>query len=171
MIEEHLAQMDEFRPAGSIRSEIELDFPEFGDPFAEEFVEEEIVIERYRSDVEMFAALPRVASLQGQQLAAILDRAPEGISQPISTTVIAEATAIDAVGGSDVTFSATVPAAAQQIAKADVSAARALVTERLDTALAEELVVVEDEPAGPLWLRPSKRKLEYARLFAKLRRP
>ena len=84
VIEEHLAQIDEFRPAGSIGSEIELDFPEFGDPFAEEFAEEEIILERYRSDVEMFAKLPRVTSLQGQQLAALLESGAEAFGGAVS---------------------------------------------------------------------------------------
>ncbi len=170
VIEEHLAQMNDFQPAGSIRSEIELDFPEFGDPFAEEFIEEEVVLERFRSDVEMFASLQRVASPQGQQLSAMLELAPgPGLTtRSHSAAELTEVAAIDALGHGEVTFSATVPAATQPICRADVSAA--LVIERLDAALADELVVVEDEPAGPLWLPPSKRKLEYARLFAKLRR-
>ena len=55
-IAEQLSTIDEtFHPAGAIGTEVEIDFPEFGNPFGEEFAEEEVVLDRYASEQEMFA--------------------------------------------------------------------------------------------------------------------
>ena len=73
-IEQQLSSIvDDFRPAGAILSEVDLDFPEFGDPFSEEFADEEVVLDRYRSDIEMFARAQRVSSREGSQLGSMLD--------------------------------------------------------------------------------------------------
>ncbi|MBI3837955.1 MAG: AAA family ATPase [Planctomycetia bacterium] len=73
VIEDQLSKIDDaFQPAGTIGSEVELDFPEFGDPFSEHFAEEEVVLDRYSSDVEIFADVPRVSSWEGQQLGSML---------------------------------------------------------------------------------------------------
>ncbi|MEX2115233.1 MAG: AAA family ATPase [Pirellulales bacterium] len=62
--------------AGGTRStrftEVELDFPEFGDPHTEQFEEEEVVLDRYPLEVELFADAPRVSSWESRQLASIL---------------------------------------------------------------------------------------------------
>lgn len=55
------------------RSEVELEFPEFRDTFNEHFAEEEVVLDRYAADVEVFAEVPRVTSWEGRQLGAMLD--------------------------------------------------------------------------------------------------
>ncbi len=74
VIQDHLSRIDDsFRPAGMIGSEVEIDFPEFGDPLSEQFAEEEVVLDRYGSDVEIFANVPRVNSWEGQQLSSMLD--------------------------------------------------------------------------------------------------
>ena len=68
-IAEQLSAIDDaFVPAGTVGTELELDFPEFGDPFDEEFAEEEVVLERYSSDQAMFAHAPRVSSWEGRQI-------------------------------------------------------------------------------------------------------
>ena len=54
-------------------TEVDLDFPEFGNPLAEEFEEEEVVLDRYASDVEIFADVPRVTSWEGRRLASMLE--------------------------------------------------------------------------------------------------
>lgn len=53
--------------------EVDLDFPEFGDPFSEEFAEEELVLNQYPADIEIFADIPRVSSWEGRQIGALLD--------------------------------------------------------------------------------------------------
>jgi type II secretory pathway predicted ATPase ExeA len=70
-IAEQLSEIDDGNEV-SVTSEVELDFPEFGDPFSEEFAEEEVVLDRYRSEVEIFAEVPRVSSWEGRQLGSLL---------------------------------------------------------------------------------------------------
>jgi type II secretory pathway predicted ATPase ExeA len=57
-------------------TEVDLDFPEFGDPHNEQFEEEEVVLDRYPNDVELFAGAPRVSSWESRQLATILGNLP-----------------------------------------------------------------------------------------------
>jgi hypothetical protein len=64
--------MDE-TPLALPEPEVDLDFPEFGDPFNEEFAEEELVLNQYAADIEIFADLPRVSSWEGRQIGALLD--------------------------------------------------------------------------------------------------
>lgn len=59
-------------PAMPESTEVELEFPEFGDPFSERFDEEEVVVENYASEVEIFADVPRVSSWEGRQLGSLL---------------------------------------------------------------------------------------------------
>lgn len=54
-------------------TEVDLDFPEIGDPLRERFAEEEVVVDRYSSDVEIFADVPRVSSWEGRQLGSLLE--------------------------------------------------------------------------------------------------
>jgi type II secretory pathway predicted ATPase ExeA len=66
-IAEQLSEMEEpERPTAT--TEVDLDFPEFGDPFGEEFAEEELVLDNYASEFEIFAEVPRVASWEGRQI-------------------------------------------------------------------------------------------------------
>jgi type II secretory pathway predicted ATPase ExeA len=60
-------------PVVQAEPEVDLDFPEFGDPFSEEFAEEELVLNQYAADVEIFADVPRVSSWEGRQIGAMLD--------------------------------------------------------------------------------------------------
>jgi len=58
----------EFLPAGTIRPEVELVFPEHGNPFAESFEEEEVVIDHYALLGEAMPGRRRVYSREGRQL-------------------------------------------------------------------------------------------------------
>lgn len=60
-------------PLAHPEPEVDLDFPEFGDPFSEEFAEEELVLNQYAADVEIFADVPRVSSWEGRQIGALLE--------------------------------------------------------------------------------------------------
>lgn len=195
-IAEQLSTIDEaFHPAGAIGTEVEIDFPEFGDPFGEEFAEEEVVLERYASDREMFAEAPRVSSWEGKQIGSFLE------------PLIAEPWRVEpqppTIGpGGDDSEERQQPAeeaAERQPARPALPAKNetsvrpedqpqpqppcddAIATLRLETALASlspppddaDLIVIEDEnrvaPAPPR-PTPGVRKLEYKQLFAKLRR-
>lgn len=80
-----LASVDQdFRPGQASETEIELEFPEFGDPFSEQFAEEEVVIERFRNAGEIFARAPRVTSHEGRQLGPLLS--PWLSAPPLSLT-------------------------------------------------------------------------------------
>ncbi len=54
------------------QTEVDLDFPEFGDPHAETFEEEEVVLDRYPLDADLFSEAPRVSSWESRQLASML---------------------------------------------------------------------------------------------------
>ncbi len=70
-IAEQLSEIEDDRMV-SAATEVELDFPEFGDPFSEEFAEEEVVLDRYRTGAEIFADVPRVSSSEGRQIGSLL---------------------------------------------------------------------------------------------------
>jgi hypothetical protein len=67
-IAEQLLDMEESDRRPTATTEVDLDFPEFGDPFGEEFAEEELVLDNYASEFEIFAEVPRVASWEGRQI-------------------------------------------------------------------------------------------------------
>ncbi len=78
--------------------EVELDFPEFGDPFSEEFAEEELVLNQYAADIEIFADVPRVSSWEGRQIGALLNsqraevpREPASFCEPLDGVSILSA--------------------------------------------------------------------------------
>jgi type II secretory pathway predicted ATPase ExeA len=161
LIEDQLSKIDDaFHLAGTIGSEVELDFPEFGDPFSERFAEEEVVLDRYSSDVEIFADVPRVSSWEGRQFGSMLDsltRSPSRIDQTstersgVSVQEPALSSSVRAVSASD---SAIIPG-------------KTATSDDLD------LIVIEDDtPAGTSAppVRGPARRLEYRQLFAKLRR-
>lgn len=164
---------DEFEPAGSIGATIELDFPEFGDPLGEAFAEEEIVLQRYSTDAEIFACSPRVSCWEGQQLGSLLE--PVDAGRMIETAfdrVVACATAAVALAlaSDDLALQARFDAA--PLGAGPSSTSRAIVsvprTIQVDDA---DLIIIEDTAAGSTWPAPPRvRKLEYRQLFAKLRR-
>jgi type II secretory pathway predicted ATPase ExeA len=163
IIQEHLARIDdEFQPAGSIGTEVELDFPEFGDPLAEDFAEEEVVLNHYSPDTEILANVPRVSSREGQQIGSMLFESSEagrsqskGVQRPKAP-----------LGAADDAALSTRP---QPSDEHRVSGS--LWPLLVDASNDRDLIVVEEdsvayEPPHP----PRVRKLEYGQLFAKLRR-
>jgi type II secretory pathway predicted ATPase ExeA len=194
-IAEQLSEIDEsFHPAGAIGTEVELDFPEFGDPFSEEFVEEEVVLERYANDREMFAEAPRVASWEGKQLGSFLEplAAEPWRVEPQRPKI--------GPGGGDSELQHNPPDAQQQPAKpvvpstpvndgppeqskdlAQPTSDDPIATVRVETSLASlfppaddaDLIVFEDSSrtaAARPRPTPDVRKMEYKQLFARLRR-
>jgi type II secretory pathway predicted ATPase ExeA len=70
------AATDDFQPAGAIRPEVELVFP---NPFDEHFSEEEVVIDRYSAlQVDALANRPLVRGSESYELAALLSAAEPG---------------------------------------------------------------------------------------------
>ena len=166
MIEEHLSRIDEdFQPAGSIGTEVELDFPEFGDPLTEDFAEEEVVLDRYASDADIFGGVRRVSSWEGQQLGSMLEpldgaRPQSPGSQWPKSQFGTEST--DESGSQN-----TLPAEIRVAGRSEPP----LMADSLNQAGDQDLIVVEEDPAGGLPpYTPRARKLEYRQLFAKLRR-
>jgi type II secretory pathway predicted ATPase ExeA len=172
-------------------TEVDLEFPEFGDALSEEFEEEEVVLDRYASDVEIFADVPRVTSWESRQLASLLE--PLDVSTPRRADADEATIKFAAVYPADESSVATGPLApfaaegivctppgdyavvpsagaqppdaSQRAPAADLSAfwAGAKVGDS-----AGNLIIVEDRgpPGGP----QPPRKREYRQLFAKLRR-
>jgi type II secretory pathway predicted ATPase ExeA len=168
--------------------EVDLDFPEFADTFGEQFEEEEVVLDRFASDVEIFADVPRVTSWEGRQLGSMLEpldipspRAtrPEPAKvkldtthaqgEPLTTVLpLGSLTAPEIVCAppAGFTLEADLPAGGRTTVVADEGStfwagARRLPEER-------ELLVVENDVLPPAPQPPRKR--EYRQLFAKLRR-
>lgn len=198
-IAEQLSTIDEtFHPAGAIGTEVEIEFPEFGDPFGEEFAEEEVVLERYASEQEMFAEAPRVSSWEGKQIGSFLEpliaepwRAepgrpkigPCGDDSPDRQPPDRQAAADEAAQQQPVEPS--MPAKSEMPPLPDAQTERLsdnpIATVRAETLLASlpqqpndtDLIVFDDEPRiVPAQPRPTPgvRKSEYKQLFAKLRR-
>jgi hypothetical protein len=169
-------------------TEVDLDFPEFADTFGEQFEEEEVVLDRYASDVEIFADVPRVSSWEGRQLGSLLEPLNLSSSPESPETATLQ---FGALGAPDEPAAANVvaldsPEAPQIVCApaagfslATVSSAGPRPTPITDASSAfwagaeqssreRELIVVEDDAAAPLPQPPQKR--EYRQLFAKLRR-
>lgn len=96
-IEQQLASVDdavfeEPVAAPATKSGVELQFHAAHNPFAEEFAEEEIVVDRYATLEAAMAGRPRVKSRQGQEIAALLPKTPPANIEPrqSSVTVIEE---------------------------------------------------------------------------------
>ena len=78
-ISAELAQLDDdFKPAGSIRPEVELVFPS-ASLFDEHFSEEEVIIDRYSAlEADALANRPLVRGAESRELAALLSAAAPG---------------------------------------------------------------------------------------------
>ena len=178
--------------AGFGRTEADLDFPEFGDPMAEVFAEEEVVLDQYASDADTFADVPRVSSWEGRQLASML----WPVDPPPPRSVPAEPAALGpgaaALEPQSETHSADVDyrPVVEFSASVQLPTESMAIDEEVGTAHGDppasdagqatfwadakagdgdrEMIVVEDEtaPAAP----PRPRKREYRQLFSKLRR-
>lgn len=168
----------QFSPAKATDTEIELEFPEFGDPFSEKFAEEEVVIERFRNPAEIFARAPRVTSTEGRQIGPLLSpwlSAPplslagqESWSQPDTNQYLLAAppaalAPLTAPRG--VELNSLVPADAQPtMTSVQMGSTR------------DAAVVVIEEPAPDIPCatqperKPAARKGEFRSLFARLRR-
>ncbi|MEX0677153.1 MAG: AAA family ATPase [Pirellulales bacterium] len=179
-------------------TEVELDFPEFGDPFGERFAEEEVVVDRYSSDVEIFADVPRVSSWEGQQLGSMLDeidttgpwtqgthrpnvKIRQGSGEEVPPPNPGESTTWAFAPASDPVLPEELeaPQTAQRptpSATRDAGAATAQ-PKPLDklsgVASDRDVIVVEDDAAdaaSPETARRAGQKGEFRQLFAKLRR-
>jgi type II secretory pathway predicted ATPase ExeA len=161
LIEDQLSKIDDaFQPAGTIGSQIELDFPEFGDPFNEEFAEEEVVLDRYSSDVEIFADVPRVSSRDGQPFGSLVGAAAWSPKR-------ADGTAHHRTEGS--VQEPLNSSSALAITGRESAMLSGLVAPAEDLAM---IVIEDDIPRGGSATRaPGQvRRFEYRQLFAKLRR-
>ena len=141
-LEAHLSELeDDFQPVGAIRPEVELVFQGGVNPFGDQFVEEEVVLDRYASlEADIFERSPVVSSLEGRELGALLAphkrHAAESVMPMSPTSAEHEPRATDA----------------------EDNDADLIVIEE------DTHVVIKPIPA------PLVRKQEYRQLFAKLRR-
>lgn len=178
-----LASVDQaFTPGKASGTEIELEFPEFTDPFGEQFAEEEVVLERFRNAAEIFVRAPRVTSLEGRQLGPLLspwlaapplslsaeDTKLASFAMPVQSTLPPNVPPIE--------LPPTVSRIAEVNTLISASGLQAMTNVQLD-AKGESAVLVVEEPA--IGARPSAprreiksspRKGEFRGLFAKLRR-
>ena len=154
-IQQALATMDEdFQPAGAIGPEVELVFDDHSDPFAEEFEEEQVVIDRY-------AKLPdgRQSPLSYARQADLPLDAPAAASPP--------KTAAAKFAPSTVEFGSELP-------DSDVSVPLRSPQPVVEPEDDDLLLVVEDGyddvDAPPTQPPVPVRRQEYRQLFARLRR-
>jgi type II secretory pathway predicted ATPase ExeA len=174
-IVDQLAEIDDFHPAGSIRPEVELVFPELRSPLDESYAEEELIVDRYSSlERSVFRELPRVTSAEGRELSAMLDNHQRAAIR--SGQVAAESTAkrerADAFGDAN-------PPRGGEAALHDVvflsdpsPVVGPELTIEVDDQGDADVLVIEDDLPEPRKPRssPLVRRQEYRQLFTRLRR-
>jgi type II secretory pathway predicted ATPase ExeA len=181
-------------------TEVDLDFPEFGDPNGEEFEEEEVVLDRYPNDSDLFAGAPRVSSWESRQLASILGAfpAPQPITTPVSEATLSFVTGVRTPSLETPTVQAVISnvigeacaaktaddAVIQEPTLAETFGASALDSiDSLETAISREAMfwagaktaagdaqLIVLEDDAPSARRPAARRSAYRQLFSKLRR-
>jgi hypothetical protein len=172
-------------------TEADLDFPEFGDPFQERFVEEEVVIDPYSAGVEIFADVPRVSSWEGRQLSSLLDEATA--PQPWTPREARPNVKINEPAGEDAALQpGFVPASDPVLPEEPAAAPPPVAQSAAEPAAHDEpkpqaqprpleqlsgvandsdvIVVEEDARAGVSGAKAPERKAEFRQLFARLRR-
>ncbi len=163
----------EFQPLNDQATEIELDFPEFGDPFSEHFAEEEVVLERFRSDAELFAQAPRVTSPEGHQLSDLLASWPRPAALPLAAVAPQATLAIEPAPTSASAIVPPTPIRVAEIKPLAATAGQGILAATSGPPSAGPAVVVVDETPKPTLAARAKtpeRKPEFKSLFSKLRR-
>lgn len=182
-LEEHVdAMADEFRPAGSIRPEVEFVLPDLIRPRDETFDEEEVVLDRYAElDASSWSGLPQVSSREGRELSRLLERysqtntANRAVVRPAPKPDVQEVS--HAAASSPRTLGSVVQTSTLQQPAAtspDVALTQLACVETSSSVDPDDdLIVVEDDadcsevvirrPIAPV------RRQEYRQLFARLR--
>jgi len=176
-----------------LEPEVDLDFPEFGDPFSEEFAEEELVLNQYPADVEIFADVPRVSSWEGRQIGALLEtqrpQSPRSAPTVIPPSVVAPAATIptftaasdpvlpdDLEEGPCSEVELTFAAAAQSESPSSIAnknppaASQPTVKPVVLPPVERTKIVIEEAPPKRPAAAPKPRAGEFRQLFSKLRR-
>jgi type II secretory pathway predicted ATPase ExeA len=163
-----------FHPAPA-ESEVDLDFPEFGDPFSEEFAQEEVVLERYGSPCDWFASVPKVRSWEGRQLGNLIEPAaerrieigPAKLTSPPAAQQSQPKPKLSATPRASDATSGT-PSPPQD---APLRIRTSLEPTAADSDAPELIVIEEEWPAAATLTNVTQaRKLEYRQLFSRLRR-
>ena len=186
-IESQLREVEQL-PEGTLLggTEVDLDFPEFADAFAEQFDEEEVVLDRFATDIELFADVPRVTSWDGQRLASKLEPLD---SEPLAPSIVTPLANFDDflspseppaiilgpmssyVGPEEIacaTLGDSVSLTPQVVSPAVVrSESDAFWID--DASATQDRTMVMAEESRPSQAQPARRR-EYRQLFAKLRR-
>ncbi len=152
-LESHLNELEEdFRPAGAIRPEVELIFQGGNNPFGDQFVEEEVVLDRYASlESDVFDRRPLVASREGRELGELLAPHAQQAAEPVVPLERMDASAEPTSG------TTTLESGGCELHVDDEDA---------DLIVIEEDFLAATQAAPP----PLVRKQEYRQLFARLRR-
>jgi type II secretory pathway predicted ATPase ExeA len=163
-IEDHLSTIDdEFYPAGTIGPEIELNVASTSDPFAENFDEEEVVVDRYAAARSPWGDRPQVSCAEGRMISSFLE--------PLESTAAAGRirSAYDPVLPEEPNILSSI--GARQNIAGRPSAAGA----PQDETTTRPMMIVEDDPPAEtvqIARRPAAqvRRQEYGQLFARLKR-
>jgi type II secretory pathway predicted ATPase ExeA len=181
---------DQLGSSTTLASEAELDFPEFGDPFGEQFAVEEVVVDPYATDTEVFANAPQVTSWEGQQIASALGSLEASqrnaashrpqiklSAAPMENPTLAAPTvpssSIAAAGSPSTTPVAPRVQTAESLRNQPQSpAGEKPATLQMARADDREMIIIEEDRAAPAQAGQQSvaRKMEYRQLFAKLRR-
>jgi len=169
-----IAKIERSLECESVQSEVDLEFPEFGDPFSEEFAQEEVVLERYGSPCAWFASAPKVRGWEGRQLGNLMEPAKHRI-ESAAPKPAPHAAGPQSQAGSKLTpisrGSEATPGLASPQSDAPLRIRTSLEPNETDSDAAE-LIVVEDQWPGQPTLTNvvQARKVEYRQLFSRLRR-
>jgi len=158
-----------------VQSEVDLEFPEFGDPFSEEFAQEEVVLERYGSPCAWFASAPKVRGWEGRQLGNLMQPAAKHrieIAAPKPAPHVADpqsqpgAKLTPISRGSEATSRPASP-----LSDAPLRIQTSIEPTETDSDAAELIVVDDQRSARPTLTNALQaRKIEYRQLFSRLRR-
>lgn len=167
-----VAAENEFRPAGTIGPEIELAFPEHGDPFEEQFEDEQVVLDRHVPLTDQ----QKVFSQQSHDLSAALSHLVEQLSDgqlavlPMSAAASGEAKST-AEASSKKQFK---PASDPVMPEGEEPNEPEMSGSGVGAVDENDVLLIEEEPVEVVSteayrVEPVTRR-EYQQLFAKLRR-
>jgi type II secretory pathway predicted ATPase ExeA len=189
VIETQLAEWEsDFTPTAKSEPEVELRFDDrSGDPFCEDFVEEEVVVDRYAANDRLRTA-PRVpVYAPDAKLLSTLFETQQTLDAAPQLRVKASPEPAVAVAPKPVPAAPAAPAFAPSIPISDSPTPHARFAKQSDPVEPEDLVIVakrsasgdgdmiilEDEPAREVGRAPEAtivRKQDYRQMFARLRR-
>jgi type II secretory pathway predicted ATPase ExeA len=179
-IEQHIESVDDdFHPAGTIGPEVELTFPEHGDPFEERFENEQVVLDRHVPLSDLQKVVTDQSHVLSAALAEFVNRLSDGhlaVLPMQNRTPGKETSTVTEVAETELDPAAdpVMPEAIQTPPRPDVDGEPGTTAGEIELDDESDVLVIEEEPEHTVYAEahrvgPVKRQ-DYRQLFAKLRR-